>query len=270
LGLNIHRDGAVKVERRYVLTLLQQSEMADTHPVGLPMDVGVKSQNSGAPLTAELFKVHQELVGRLLYLYSGTRPDTACAVGWLMRFMSTPTMDHLAAARAVLRCLEGTAFKGSCYQADIDLQENCDASFAADVDTLRSTSAHSFIYNWGAVAWGGNVQPAAAAFKSEAAYILVAVEMQEAVWLRRPCRNLIVRKLPVTVLRDNQSARAMINNPVSSARTKHIGIYLHFVLEPILNDIIKVFYVMKGTQKADVLHKPLGTIGFLKCVASFF
>jgi len=260
----------VNVERRYVLTLLQQSEMADTHPVGVPMDVRVKSQNSGTPLTAEPFKVRQELVGRLLYFYSGNRPDTACAVGWLMRFTSTPTMDHLAAARAVIRGLQGTAFMGSCCKADIDLQENCDASFAADVDTLRSTSDLILIYNWGAVAWGGNVQPAAATFKTEAAYILVAVAMQEAVWLRRPCGHLIVRILPVTVLRDNQSARAMINNPVSSARTKHTVICLHFVFEPMLDDIMKVFYVMKGAQNADVIHKPLGTIGFLKCVASFF
>lgn len=66
---------------------------------------------------------------------------------------------------------------------------------------------------------------------------------------------------------DNQSALAMIHNPVSSARTKHIDICHHFVRERVQEGVIKVTYVETGAQTADALTKPLGTIGFVKCVA---
>jgi len=107
LGLHIDRDEAVKVlrvhQRQYVLTLLERYGMADAHPLRMPMGVGVKLQKAGTLLTEELAKVYQELVGALLYLCTGTRPDIAYAVGRLTRYVSAPTVDHLAAARVVLR-----------------------------------------------------------------------------------------------------------------------------------------------------------------------
>ena len=155
--------------------------MADADPVRLPMGVGVELQKAGTLLTEELTKVYQELVGALLYLYTGTRPDIAYAVGRLTRYLSAPNVDHLAAARVVLRYLKGTRFLGICYQADGELHGYCDADFAADVDTQRSTSGLVFIYNGGGVVWGRNLQPTVAASKTEAEYIASTVAAKEAV-----------------------------------------------------------------------------------------
>jgi len=113
LGLHIECDVAAKVlrvhQRQYVLNLLERYGMADAHPVRLPMGAGVKLQKAGKLLTEDLAKVYQELVGALLYLCTGTRPDIAYAVGRLTRYVSAPTVDHLAAARVVLSYLKGTS-----------------------------------------------------------------------------------------------------------------------------------------------------------------
>jgi len=216
LGLHIDRDGTAKVlhvhQRQYLLSLLQRYGMADAHPVRLSMGVGVKLQKAGTLLTAELVKVYQGLVGALLYLCTGTRPDIAYAAGRLTRYVSAPTVDHLAAARVVLRYIKGTAALGICYRSDDELHGYCDADFAADVDTRRSTSGHVFIYNGGAVVWGSKVQPTVAASTTEAKYMASAVAAKEAVWLHRLCGFLTGCMPPVIIRCDNQSALAMIHN----------------------------------------------------------
>ena len=271
LRLHIERDEAAKVlrahHRQYVLTLMKRYGMADAHPVCLPVGVGIKLQKAGTLLTVELVKVYQELFGALLYLCTETKPEMAYAVGRLTRYVSEPTVDHLSAARVVLCYMERKSSLGICYQTDGKLQSYCDADFAADVDTRRSTSVLFFIYSGGGVVWGSKVQPTVAASTTEAEYIASAVAAKKAVWLRRLCGFLTGRMLPVTIRWDNQSALAMALNTVSSARTKHIDICHHFVRERVVYGTLEVAYVATAAQTADALTKPLGTVGFLKCVA---
>ena len=47
-------------------------------------------------------------VGNLMYAQVCTRPDIAYAVGVLGRYQSKPGMDHLRAAKQVMRYLQGT------------------------------------------------------------------------------------------------------------------------------------------------------------------
>ena len=51
---------------------------------------------------------YSELVGSCLCLSTCTRPEIAQVVGVLARHMVKPSMDHWAAAKAVLRYIAGT------------------------------------------------------------------------------------------------------------------------------------------------------------------
>lgn len=51
---------------------------------------------------------YQRLIGCLLYLVHGTRPDIAYAVIQLSQFASKPAMHHWEIAKQVLRYLQGT------------------------------------------------------------------------------------------------------------------------------------------------------------------
>ena len=51
---------------------------------------------------------YRELIGSLMYLAVGTRPDIAFSVSILSRFVSAPSLIHWKAALHVLRYLRGT------------------------------------------------------------------------------------------------------------------------------------------------------------------
>ena len=56
---------------------------------------------------------------------------------------------------------------------------------------------------------------------------------------------------------DNEGAIALANNPLSSARTKHIDVRFHFIRECVRSKTISVKYVPTKEQHADILTKAL-------------
>ncbi|CAB1107645.1 unnamed protein product [Ectocarpus sp. CCAP 1310/34] len=62
----------------------------------------------------------------------------------------------------------------------------------------------------------------------------------------------------IKVLEDNKGALALIENPFSSARSKHIDVRFHFIRELFKSGKIIAEYVPTGEQHADMLTKVLG------------
>ena len=213
-------------------------------------------------LDSALTKVYQELVGALLYLSTSTRPDITYAVGRLTRFVAAPTEEHLAAEKVVLRYLKGRADFGLCFTSKCELHGYCDADCAADRDTRRSTSAMVYLYGGAAIAWSTKLQPSVAASTTEGEYIAAAVGAKEGMWLQRVRHFLTAGTGSVPLWCDSQSALALMHNPVTSARTKHIDVFHHPVREHVADRTLTVHFVRSTDQTADVLATPLGTVAF--------
>ena len=78
LGMTIHRDRASKTislgQKRHVTDLLEQYDMADAAPLKTPQATSIKLRAAGHPLDTAKYP-YLALVGSLLYLAGGTRPD---------------------------------------------------------------------------------------------------------------------------------------------------------------------------------------------------
>ena len=61
----------------------------------------------------------------------------------------------------------------------------------------------------------------------------------------------------IKVLVDNQGAKALIENPLSSARSKHIDVRYHFIRDLFRTRKNYVEYVAWAEQHADILTKTL-------------
>jgi hypothetical protein len=184
---------------------------------------------------------YRSLIGSMLYLSTSTRPDIAQAVGALARYMSKPTSMHWTAAKGVLRYLAATRDYGIKFGPNkTELTGYCDADYAGDLDTRRSTTGYVFMKNEGAISWSSRLQPTVAVSTTEAEYMAAAHAVKEALWLRKLHADITGRPtVAVRILCDNQAALHLLKNQVTSSWAKHIDVIYHFAREHVARNEVK-------------------------------
>ena len=133
-------------QSRYVQKILDKFKMSDCHPVKIPCDSSfrnVSSVNSSELADPTLYR---EIVGSLIYIMVGTRPDLSHTVTKLSQFMSDPTVFHLNVAKHVLRNLKGTldfGLKFSKCNNSLTLMGHSDSDWGSSEDR-RSITGYCF------------------------------------------------------------------------------------------------------------------------------
>ena len=170
LGISIIRDRESRKlqlsQSQYLTDVLIRFKMEECKSISTPMDANQKL-HKGTRLGAESEIIdrlpYQQLVGSLMYAMVGTRPDLAYAVGTLAQHMQEPRRNHWQAAQRVLRYIQSskdlclTFQAGAGFQGD-QLTGYCDADWAGDEDTRRSTSGYFFTVAGGAIVWASRRQ----------------------------------------------------------------------------------------------------------------
>jgi len=228
----------------------------------------VLRQWEGTLLGPSLATKYQKGVGSLLYLATCTRPDISFSVGKLCRHVSAPTQAHWAAAKAVMRYRKGTRDWRITYGSKRQLVGYSDSDYAGDIDTRRWTTWHAFLWGGGAISWGSKIQATVAGFTTEAEYVAAAMAAKKAIWLQRLVRELGRGDEPVVMHCEIQGAIALMRNPTSSYRTKHIDVAHHFVHKCVDGRGLEVEAVETADMVADCLTKPLPTAALNKCRAT--
>jgi hypothetical protein len=214
-------------------------------------------------------QLYQQIVGSLMHLTVGTRPDIATAVNVVARFAARPSQAHLSAAKHVLRYINGTLglklqFGGTQAPALVGWS---DADWAGDAVKRRSTGGYVFQVHGSTVSWSSKRQATVALSSTEAEYMAATQATKEAIWLRALLKDLTVQvDGPTTVYEDNQGAIALSLNPVHHSRTKHIDVQWHFVRQQTEAGIVSLVYVSTADMIADIMTKALPRPAFSKFV----
>jgi ribonuclease HI len=263
LGITITRDRTNKLvklaQARLITELLERFGMREANPRSVPLSAGTRlTQDEGEPLDTSVYP-YSTLIGSLLYLSICTRPDIAQAVGVLSKYMARPTTAHWAAAKGVLRYVAGTKDYGITYGGigDTKIIGYCDADFAGDIDTRRSTTGYVFTIGGGAVSWSSRRQATVAASTTEAEYMAAAAAVKEALWLRHLAADLKINAGTITIYGDNQGAIKLLKNPIASQRSKHIDVVYHFARERVARKEVEFIYIGTEEMIADMLTKPV-------------
>jgi hypothetical protein len=269
LGMELQRDRQARTVRlsqpKLTRELLERFGLTGARARVVPLAPGDKLQKAGEPLDVTAH-AYSELLGSLLYLSVCTRPDIAQAVGALSRYMASPTKEHWDAALGVARYLAGTADLGVVFGGSEEtLQGFCDADFAGDVDSRRSTTGYVFLMFGGAVSWMSRLQPTVAASTVEAEYLSAAQAVKEALWMRKLMRDLGFDGQCVAIGCDNQGAMRLLRHPIASQRSKHIDVIHHFARERVARGEVEFTYVATSDQWADILTKALPGPKFVLC-----
>ncbi|XP_035844135.1 secreted RxLR effector protein 161-like [Helianthus annuus] len=206
--------------------------------------------------------MYRRLIGSLRYLLH-TRPDLGYSTGVLSRFMEKPKLCHLQALKQVLRYVKGTVGFGLKYRRGGDGKLLGYSDSGHGLDDGRSTTGIVFYHSNNLITWASQKQRTVALSSCEAEFMAATSATCQALWLRNLLSDL-TGEAPqqVKLLVDNESAIALMKNPVFHGRSKHIDTKYHFIRECIERGQIQVQHVSGELQKADTLTKALPRIKF--------
>jgi Reverse transcriptase (RNA-dependent DNA polymerase). len=256
---------AIKIDQeRYTIAILEQFGMANCNSVTVPMagqltsDMSPKTEAEERE-TAKL--PYKELVGKVMYLATCTRPDIAFTVRELARFMSNYGEKHWAAAKHLLRYLQGTRSIGIIY-GNIDkaypiFRMYTDSDWAQG-ESRKSVCGYIAEMGGGPIAWSSKQQAVIALSTTEAEYIATTHGAKEGIWLRSLADELkFPQPKPSPMLCDSEGAITCTRDPQHHSRMKHIDIRYHFIRDCVQKGIIEVIHIPGIDNVADLLTKPL-------------
>jgi hypothetical protein len=137
--------------------------MQNVNPTTLPLAPNIQltktPQEDLHTMVPDTAFPYMKVVGTLLHRVSYTRLDLAHSVGMLCRFNSAPGPSHIAAAKNVLRYLNGTWHLGVSYNSNpTPLQGYCDNDYAGDLSGRKSTIGWMWTKNGGPISWQSKLQ----------------------------------------------------------------------------------------------------------------
>lgn len=262
LGININQgiDFIELNQSKYILFLLEKFGMAQCKPCKTPSELNKKLTmdmvDDSNTLTGKV--PYQELVGSLLYLANGTRPDIAYATSEVSRFNANHSEEHWTAAKRILRYLRGTVnYKLRYERKGTSLQAYSDADWGSEGDSRKSRTGYVVTMAGAAISWCSKKQPIVALSSTEAEYIALSSTVREAIWTVQLREEIIGQKVdePVVVHCDNQSSIKLALSEAYRPRTKHIDIRLHHVRDQVETRVICLKYIHTDKQVADSLTK---------------
>lgn len=262
-------------QSHYIDILLDKYGLSDANPVITPMDPNVKldiyangDRNSDEIKSEEndpkITHGYAQLIGSLMYLAIGTRPDIAYAVNRLAQFTSNPKTVHWTAVKRIFRYLKKTKNHALTFGGDDDNIRNsdlnffCDADWANDTSDRKSISGYVTIVAGGAVSWSSKKQQTVALSTAEAEYVAATHIAKQVLWHRTLFDELdFSHPSTSTIFTDNQAAISISHHPEFHSRTKHIDIAHHFLRDLITQGEINTVYVNTRDNLADLFTKGL-------------
>ncbi|XP_062099813.1 secreted RxLR effector protein 161-like [Humulus lupulus] len=212
---------------------------------------------------------YSNAVGLIMYLMVCTQPDLAHVMSLLSKYMANPGKEHWEAMKWTLRYLVGMTKVGLIYRrqnSTTDLEGYCDADYAWDRDSRRSTSAYLFLIGGNCVSWKVQIQPAVVLSTTESKYIVVTEAIKEALWLRGLLEEVTGYKKTPTVYSDSQSCIHLCKNPFFHDKTKHVEIKYYFIRDKVTEGHVSILKVPTEENPSDMGTKVVTLHKFKLCM----
>lgn len=268
LGFQIERDAPDHItlhQTSYVNKIIRKFGMDQFKPERTPISSHSMVNKNSSSRTLDSTYPFKELIGSLLYASSTTRVDIAYAVGIASRASSNPCEHDWRLAIRIVRYLLGQPSTGLSYQASRHngLVAYCDADYANDEETSKSTSGLLIIFGGAPIHWRSKRQEIVATSSTEAEVISLCSAVKDSLWINNFALELgIVQDPTVQIYCDNQSAIKLATSERSVQRTKHFRTRLAFLQEQVEKKKVAISHVSSNNQLADMLTKPLPISNF--------
>lgn len=258
-------------QSKFTEKILSKFKMSNCNAKAIPCDINInKSCNNVDSKEMENPRLYREIVGNLLYLMTGTRPDICFAVTKLSQFLSKPTFEHLSLSKSVLKYLKGTVNHGLKFVKSAEplkLIGYCDSDWGSSTVDRKSVSGYCYkLSNESSfISWRSKKQQTVALSTCEAEYMSLTYSIQEGKFLRHVLSDLMrCNPLQINLFCDNKGAIDLAHNPINHQRSKHIDIRYHYIRSEISAGTVLLHYVPSEQNVADIFTKPVSKNSFAK------
>jgi hypothetical protein len=244
----------------YLNKVLQRFGMVNAKLAPTPLPGGYNPSENKGPVDPELRSLFQQVIGSLLYIMLGTRPDITYAVTKLSQFAANPSKEHLDKALYICRYLAGTKDYALVYDGASlkGLMAYTDSDWAADSIKRRSITGYFFKLANGIFSWQSRAQKTVALSSTEAEYMALSDTSRQAMWIKTLLTELGLTLKAIPIYGDNQGSIFIGSNPVQERRTKHIDIRYHYVRQCIEDKQVELMFIEGSNNPADMFTKNLG------------
>ena len=226
-GCGIERDvelGTIKLSQEaYVESLIKRFDVQSISDIPASPGADLRSKQDDEP--GGDWPV-RGAVGSLMWLSTMTRPDIPNAVRAVARYAHEPSERLWQAIMKILSYLNGTKSLGIIYVrgSGLSLKVYADADYANKDNYRRSVSGIAVTLGGRVVSHVSRTQRVVSLSTSEAEYIAAGDGVKEALFVRAVLSFIAPETCgaSIKVLEDKQGTEALIENPLSSARSKHI------------------------------------------------
>ncbi len=259
VGLEIEKCGKTLYlhQKRLINKVLEKVGMSHCKPVSTPMVTGPEKLNLRNDTRVKDFP-YREVIGSLLYIAIGSRPDIAFSVNLLSRRQSNFTVTDVEKLKRILRYLNGSM--DLCIKLEgkkNDLVCYVDSSLGADAEG-GSTCGWLICLFGDFISWQAKRQRHVALSSAEAEYVAMSWATKEIISVRELIRRLLGIDLLPVLYEDNMTALRWANSDEVSNLKHIVNLCFHFVKLEVANGNVKVVWISTKDQLADGLTKALG------------
>ena len=211
--------------------VLKRFRMQNAKLARTPLPTGYNPKISEIEATSDLRSQYQLVIGSLLYIMLGTRPDIAFTVIWMSQFCSNPSQEHLSRALYIVRYLGSTKnlalqFNGANHNGFLGYT---DSNWAANPDDCKSITEYVLFLANSPVSWLTRQQKTVALSSTEVKYMAMSDTTRQISWIKSLLGEIqfLIPKVPLYC--DNQGVIFLATNPAQEQRSKHIGIHYHYI-----------------------------------------
>ena len=260
-GRAIHLDQCV-----YLQKVVERCGMQNAKTTSTPLLAGYYATKNTEPIDTELRSHFQTVIGSLLYLMLGTRPDIAFAVTHLSRHATNPSQDHLNKALYICCYLIGTSTYPLVYNggSGAGLIACTDSDWGSDPTSRLSQTGFYLKLANGLISWTSRVQKTIAYSSTEAEYMALSDCACQVTWIQSLLSELGYKLNAIPICSDNQGSIFMASNPVMKPHCKHINIHYHRIRESVAKGKVELFFIDGAENPANLLTKNLPREKFTK------
>lgn len=252
-------------QQNYIESLVQKYGIKTKKVYETPMEQNLKLEQ--AENTDYNIK-YRNLIGALLYISTGTRPDISFSVNYLSRFQNCYNETHFKYALRILNYLYYTRKLKLVFKRQINCDVmDCfvDSDWAGDILDRKSTTGYVIRLFGNTVYWKSHKQSSITKASTFAEYVALSESVTEIIFIKGILKTFGIKlKSPIRIYEDNSGAIQIAKNGNLTKNAKHIEVHYHYVNEHYQNREIDIIKIESDENLADLLTKSLCKNKFVK------